>query len=235
MKQLLKPINKTLLHPQWLSLRFQHISRRGLKDISGCKVLDIGSGNSRHEKLLGKGCTLYRLDYPLTNARYELLPEIYADAGSLPISNNSIDVVLLLEVLEHLPDDKKAINEIHRVLKPGGRFYLSVPFLYPIHDAPADFRRYTIYGLRRLLEHCGFSVVQETHHGNSFVTTLHQFNMTLLEVVRDLYIKNIFFGIAVATLFYPICIMANLAACPFLLVKKPGASSLGYFIVAIRP
>jgi SAM-dependent methyltransferase len=234
MKQLLEPVNRTLLHPQWLSLRYQHLSRRCLREISGSSVLDIGSGDSRHEKLLGAGCTLFRLDYPATNQRYRLLPEIFADASSLPIASNAFDVVLLLEVLEHLPDDQKALGEIRRVLKPGGKLYLSVPFIYPIHDAPSDYRRYTIFGLQSILEKFGFRVVQMIHHGNSFVTTLHQINMMLLEVIRDLHKKNRILSFVTAVFFYPFCVLINLVACPFLIMKKPDAACLGYFVVATR-
>jgi SAM-dependent methyltransferase len=234
MKQLLEPVKRTLLHPQWLSLRYQYMSRRWLQEISGCRVLDIGSGDSRHESLLGPGCTLYRLDYPATSRRYRLLPDIFADAGNIPVSDCMADVVLLLEVLEHLPDDRKALHEIHRVLKPGGKLYLSVPFIYPVHDAPTDYRRYTMFGLESLLENCGFKVVQGIRHGNSIVTTLHQTNMVLLEIARDLYKLNRISGFITAALFYPFCVLVNLTACPFLLIKKPDAACLGYFTVAIR-
>lgn len=197
-------------------------------------MLDIGSGDSRHEKLLGQDCTIYRLDYPVTNARYRALPDIFADAGNLPVPDQSIDVVLLLEVLEHLPDDRKALDEIRRVMKSGGKLYLSVPFIYPVHDAPADFRRYTIFGLVARLENSGFDVVKRISHGNSIVTTLHQINMVLLEISRDIYKKNHPAGFITAALFYPFCILVNLAACLFLQLDKPDAACLGYFIVAVR-
>ena len=52
-------------------------------------------------------------------------------AYSLPFPNNSFDLVICSEVLEHLHEYNDAIKEIHRVLKPGGKFYASVPASWP--------------------------------------------------------------------------------------------------------
>ena len=77
--------------------------------------------------------------------------EIFADAQSLPFKNKSIDTILLLDVLEHLPRPEECFEEIYRKSKPNGKVIIQVPFLYPIHDAPLDFRRWTQHGLRGLL------------------------------------------------------------------------------------
>jgi SAM-dependent methyltransferase len=78
-------------------------------------------------------------------------PNILADITNLPIENNSIDVVLCTEVLEHLENPTACNMEIQRVLKKDGIVFYSVPFLYPIHADPYDFRRYSPDGLRLLL------------------------------------------------------------------------------------
>jgi SAM-dependent methyltransferase len=73
------------------------------------------------------------------------------DALALPFVAAAFDVVLCTEVLEHLTDPQHAIDEMFRVLKPGGQLLLTTRFLFPIHDAPHDYFRFTKYGLRHLL------------------------------------------------------------------------------------
>ncbi len=76
---------------------------------------------------------------------------VVADAHSLPFKDNSIEAVICAEVLEHVKDPEVVINEINRVLTGSGSVYVSVPFLFPFHASPIDFRRWTHEGLKELL------------------------------------------------------------------------------------
>ena len=60
-----------------------------------------------------------------------------------PFTDAQFESVLLLDVLEHLRAPEVCITEIERVLKIRGKLFLKVPFLYPVHDAPFDFHRWT--------------------------------------------------------------------------------------------
>lgn len=84
--------------------------------------------------------------------------QIIGDAQALGLADASFDVVLCTEVLEHLPEPQRGIDEMHRVLKPGGTLLLTTRFLFPIHDAPHDYFRFTKYGLRHLLRR--FEIVE---------------------------------------------------------------------------
>ena len=106
----------TIFHPQWLSLRYQAKSKKHLRCIRNCLILDIGSGNSNHSQYVHTSNTIVRLDYPQTNIRYKLIPDVYGSASILPIKENSIDAALLLEVLEHVKNDQEVLTEIHRTL-----------------------------------------------------------------------------------------------------------------------
>ncbi len=85
---------------------------------------------------------------------------VRADLEALPIADDSITAIECDAVLEHVRDTARAVEEMHRVLKPGGRLHVVVPFNHPFHEYPADYRRWTIDGLRELLrefeiESCG--------------------------------------------------------------------------------
>lgn len=77
--------------------------------------------------------------------------QLLSDVQALALADNTFDVVVCTEVLEHLPEPQTAIHEMYRVLKPGGTLVLTTRFLFPIHDAPHDYFRFTRYGLQYLL------------------------------------------------------------------------------------
>jgi SAM-dependent methyltransferase len=76
---------------------------------------------------------------------------LLSDAHALALADSTFDVVICTEVLEHLREPQRAVDEMYRVLKPGGTLLLTTRFLFPIHDAPHDYFRFTKYGLQYLL------------------------------------------------------------------------------------
>lgn len=229
-----KRLKNTILHPQWIANRYHLISRQSLGKLHSCKILDIGSGDSDHTTLLHSSNDIFCLDYPVTNQRYQNTPDIFGDACALPVGNETMDVVLLLEVLEHIGEDTQAIHSIKNVLKKGGRLYLSLPFLYPIHDAPYDFRRFTIHGIRHSLQKQGLKILNERSHGNSLVTAMQLMNLSLLEIIRDTGKKSQVIGFFMLLIFYPLCLLSNIVAWPLLYLRWNSSSCLGYFIIAER-
>jgi SAM-dependent methyltransferase len=205
------------------------------KTISNSRVLDIGSGNADYHKNLAPDNSLVTLDYPNTNIRYRRFPAVYGTADSLPFTDNIFDCALLLEVLEHIELDREAVSEALRVLKPGGRLIISAPFLYPSHDIPYDFRRYTAFGLRSILEQAGFRLISCKPHGNSATTSLQLLNLTLMEVSLNTLLLWKPLGLLVGLIIWPVTITINIASIPLMLMKFMTASSLGYTAVAEKP
>jgi SAM-dependent methyltransferase len=76
--------------------------------------------------------------------------DLVCDISQLPFKNNSIDLIISIAVLEHVPDPKIIVEEIARVLKPGGKIYIYIPFIQGFHASPYDYQRYTISGIKHL-------------------------------------------------------------------------------------
>jgi 2-polyprenyl-3-methyl-5-hydroxy-6-metoxy-1,4-benzoquinol methylase len=64
---------------------------------------------------------------------------------------NVYDLILCLNVLEHVLEAERAVHNLWRALKPRGAAYIAVPFLFPLHDEPSDYWRFTEHSLRHLL------------------------------------------------------------------------------------
>ncbi|MCC6441703.1 MAG: methyltransferase domain-containing protein [Rhodanobacteraceae bacterium] len=179
LRRWLKTLRRTPLHPQWLlgsnagTIEWIRVHARG-------RVLDIGCADRWIEPHLPEDCEYIGLDYLATGGLlYGARPDIFADASLLPLPDASIDTVLLLEVLEHLRHPAQALSEIARVLRPGGQLLLTMPFLYPIHDAPHDYQRYTCHGLTRELEAAGLVVEKPEASTGSIETAGLLLNLAL--------------------------------------------------------
>jgi len=86
------------------------------------------------------------------------VPDRYFDGINIPYEDNAFDGVLCTQVLEHVENLDLLLAECNRVIKMGGGFVVSVPFLFREHEKPYDFRRFTSYGLMLAMERNGFHV-----------------------------------------------------------------------------
>ena len=131
------------------------------------RVLEVGCGTGHNLPMLGRfgsvdACELDKSARTLASKR---LGRKVKDARLPDLSmfeRNGYDMVALLDVLEHVPDDIGSLRAIHRRLKPGGALLLTVPanpWMWSAHDvAHHHFRRYTRAGLSRLFMQAGFEV-----------------------------------------------------------------------------
>jgi len=113
-------------------------------------LLNIGSGGFTENQL-------NRLDHKLHITSIDIdpsrKPDLVVDVCNMDtFRDNIFDAIIMIEVLEHIKEPQIAINEIHRVLKPGGLLIMSTPYIFEIHDKPNDFYRFTKYGLAHLLK-----------------------------------------------------------------------------------
>lgn len=187
-KKIFSILTYTPFHPQWLLSRTNRSYLESIARLVQGKVLDIGCGHKAIQARLGTGAEYIGLDYYQTAAGwYGSRPDLYADAVSLPLAHACIHNVLLLDVLEHVPDPAGCLQEIHRVLLPRGRLIIQIPFLYPVHDKPLDFQRWTIYGISGMLERAGFIVTVSADTGTPLETAGLLLNIALCKSVINLY------------------------------------------------
>ena len=97
---------------------------------------------------------------------------------AIPLESSQFDTILATDLLEHIREPDLLWSEMSRLLKPGGKLILGVPFLYWIHEEPYDYNRYTEYRLRDFCMTHGFDVVTLDSYGGA------------KEVLRDILAKQ---------------------------------------------
>ena len=140
-------------------------------------LLEIGSSSGYLLRELHSAFPEIRLigsDYiagPLEQvaARIPSIPLLQFDLRECPLPSNSVDGVILLNVLEHIDDDNTAVRQVSRILKPGGIVHIEVPAgpgCYDIYDEHLmHHRRYKTAALERLLNQNRLEVIKSTHLG----------------------------------------------------------------------
>lgn len=141
-------------------------------------LLDIGCGEKPYKSLFANASSYTGLD--IVDG-----PEVdvVGKAWSLPFEDNSFDVIISTQVLEHTEKVEKTVEEIQRVLKPGGTLFISAPFAFQEHGGPYDFWRFTQYGLRTLFSK--FSINSITPLQGFFTTQRRLSNVFLLNLYKQ--------------------------------------------------
>lgn len=136
------------------------VSRLGIRN---ALILDAGCGTGFAGKELAGAGTVISLD--ATEAAFgEGLTGLscIATIEDTPFSDNTFDLIVALDLIEHLPDDQPAIREMHRICKPGGHLFVTAPAfqsLFSSHDrALGHYRRYSAGSLARSIGAGGFEV-----------------------------------------------------------------------------
>lgn len=132
-------------------------------------VLDYGAGNSPYKAFIS--CDQY-YTADISQNVFKNIQYIIHEDESLAIPDASFDLILLLDVLEHVPRPKAVLLELKRLMRPHGSLIISVPFLYREHETPNDYLRVTSFGAVKLLEEVGLRVYRSEKIGNVFYTIL---------------------------------------------------------------
>jgi len=132
-------------------------------------LLDLGAGNQPF-KVWYSGLAEKCVSVDVTPAPGL---DVLSLAAPLPFGSETFDTVLCTSVLEHVHNAEAVVSEIARILKPGGRLIITIPFLYPTHEAPYDFWRTTHWGLRSVLTRNGLEVDTVAAQGGPGLLVAH--------------------------------------------------------------
>jgi len=170
-----KKPNVFITHLNYLNWRWLKKSmQKSLKYLQGSCV-DIGSGNSPYKNMVLSVVNKYiAIDKSEINKhmfKYSKEEFLNGDVKNLPLEDSSIDCVIFTQVLEHIDEPFKALDEIKRVLKKDGILILSVPFIYQAHAVPYDYFRFSEYGLKKIMNDYEFEIL-EFHYQGYFGTTI---------------------------------------------------------------
>ena len=159
--QRVRKIIRTALSPVWLLDKEIDAATRN--------ILAASVKNNSH--WLDVGCGLKPFASSFSHAHYTgidievsgrsgdmKMPDKVFDGIKIPYEDNTFDGLLCTQVLEHVENLDLLLAECNRVIKVGGSFVVSVPFLYREHEQPYDFRRFTSYGLMLAMTRNAFKV-----------------------------------------------------------------------------
>ncbi len=123
-------------------------------------VLDAGAGHQRYRPFFDQSLYLSQehesgVNFKgMNNINYDLISPVDV---KIPLKDNCLDGVLSTSVIEHMENPREFCKEAYRVLKPGGKLFINVPFSIIEHERPFDFTRPTRYALKKWMEEAGFS------------------------------------------------------------------------------
>jgi ubiquinone/menaquinone biosynthesis C-methylase UbiE len=95
-------------------------------------------------------------------------PDYNCSADNILVNDDTFDMVMLVEVIEHLEKPSEVLSECNRILKKDGKLIASMPFMYALHADPCDFQRWTDVKIRLELEKIGFQSIQIKAMGSVF-------------------------------------------------------------------
>ena len=159
MAELLKKI-KILINFSYRRRRLDNDLKQNTRYFQG-KILDIGGGRQRGSF------------YPVTKNQKKWIiadidkrkaPDIVANVEKLPFKDRQFDSIKATELFEHVYSPEKGMKECLRVLKKGGYFVFSIPFMAPIHSDPYDYQRLTEQKLKKYFRELKNNKIMEFKH-----------------------------------------------------------------------
>lgn len=173
------------IFPEAISHRHTYLLKRFVREIAtkydrpGKKLIDIGAGDCQYQPYFQK---LKYFSQDVKNNQQQSI-DYLGEMKILP--SQKFDYVLCTQVLEHLPEPPKAFQEFYRILKKGGRLFLTTHLAFEEHSAPDDYFRFTRYGLKYLGEKVGFKLEKITPQGGRFVVLAKELQILWPRIIKN--------------------------------------------------
>jgi SAM-dependent methyltransferase len=152
----------------WINRQIR-LDLRSVADLCHGTLLDLGCGNKPYRDIFARHVSRHvGLDSPTGYHGQASEADLWSDASALALRDESVDVVLCTQVLEHVPEPRQTVLEAARVLKKGGILIMTVPLMNVVHEAPHDYFRFTPYALELLLAQASLSVVCIRNQGGGW-------------------------------------------------------------------
>lgn len=145
------------------------------------KLIDLGAGALHFEQLF--------LQFDYVGVDFMSYPHVSIVADltkKIPLPDESADIVVASNTVEHIPNTEHFIKECARLLRREGILVGTIPFLTPIHQEPYDFNRYTKYQLEKFLSEAGFHNIEVVPLGSQ----IDVYNTIELKTFDELYKRN---------------------------------------------
>lgn len=211
------------------------------------RMLDVGCGDRPYAPIFTNIKRYVGIEHPgavvnvedalrVSFVRLNGIVDTFADAKEIPFVNESFDCCLCTEVLEHVPDPSQMLDEIRRVVKPGGKLLLTVPFVGELHQTPYDFWRFTPFGLRSLFTKAGFEIEKIHPRGNfpivaGTVCSHSIYRMGARQIRRDGSVSLYWWSIPFV---FVSCAIVQIISAVLGAFSKDDGFSMGYVILAKR-
>jgi len=142
--------------------------RKARQDAARRIVLDAGAGEAKFRSFFPDSRYI-ALDSRVGDRGWDYSRvDVEADLQAIPAASGSIDLVLNIQVLEHVSDPARVVAELSRVLKPGGQLFLTAPQGWHEHQEPHDYFRFTRFSLLQIFHEAGFTSIEIEPIGGYF-------------------------------------------------------------------
>ena len=148
-----------LINPYYFSRKGLYNGIKANKHYLKGKLLDFGCGSKPYRALIDVenyiGLDIERSGHNHDNEKID----VYYNGEYIPFDDNYFDSVFSSQVFEHVPNPNSILKEVNRVMKHGGYFLVTAPFVWDEHEIPYDFNRWTSYGIKQLFNDNNFEII----------------------------------------------------------------------------